>query len=164
MVRVARSGVLWLTMLVMLAFAPFALFVPQEHLFAVLNSIAFSVSLAVVIAYGYGFYLSLTTDRRVGGHLLILGLSFGWLSSSARHLYMWIWRYNGEPIEWINDPWLGIIPWIAIYGACLHLAARNAPVNNVPSRNLVIIGISIAFGLIVALLVIGLRVGSPRFS
>jgi hypothetical protein len=149
-----HSRILQTAIALWLAYPLLAWHLDTEKLFAVLNGIAVAMSIAVIIAYWEGVHEALTTRSRDAGHILLLGVVCGWGGLFARQAAMWLWRWAGEPAWVINHKAFGFISVLVISAGALHLSARGAINNQIPRRNFVILGITVAVGVLIGMLTV----------
>jgi hypothetical protein len=150
MIAAAKSKVFWTGVVVWLCFWPFAILIPKDYLFDIVNAFSVCVGIGVIIAYMPGIKAALEARKMTAGQFLILGIACTWLATVGRHLYNWIWRYLGKPEAMIDHPMVAFLVVMLVSGGFLHLSASHAIDEEFPETSWRQLGIVTAFSLAVA--------------
>lgn len=131
MKRIARSKVLYLTLLFPLSFLP-ALFMNPITVYLFVGSILFTTSIAVMVAYWPSYLYALTTSEAKVDYVdvLSMGIMIVFGAMACREGYVTIYREFFPPPVWNRSanyylP-LSFFRFMAVWGALLHLSARKA--------------------------------------
>lgn len=148
---ILRAPHIWIAAALWGGFWLVAWVVPRAWLFDAVNALTISIGAGVLVAYAPGVRASLARRDLSGGHYLVMGIAVAWAATTARHAYNWLWRYLGQPDDMINHPFVAFLIWMLFTAGLLHLLARDAIEGQIPPRNWVTVGISVAVGLALAL-------------
>jgi drug/metabolite transporter (DMT)-like permease len=129
-------------------------FVPRNIVYAVVNALALSIGVGIVIAYSREIWETIRLPRSEvgGGHILVLGIVLAWLSSAERGAFSYIYRYLGEPPEMMSTLFQAFAVWVLFWAGVLHLTAKGAIHGKIPRRNWVRVGIVVCVAMILALI------------
>lgn len=147
-IRVARFFLLFVAPNIIFAIVVLAL--PAAALAALLNGVLVALSAGVCVAY-FPVIHDVLTDRRRPidrADFLALGIFCSWFAISMRAGWSLLWRYNGQPHSWIDQPFIAYFIYLSVCGAAFHLLAPGVIASRVPSREWVHIGILSALGVL----------------
>ena len=135
-------------------FWPVAFLLERNHLFDIVNGLAVAVGCGIVATYSGAALRVFRDNVCTPGHLLVVGIVTAWLAVVVRLLMIWIWRFNGQPEALINHVLLAFAVWLFVLGGALHLTARNAIEDTIPKSNLITLGLAVASGTLIGLVMI----------
>ena len=150
---ILTSRHLWAGILLAAVFLPLT-WLPRAYMFDIVNAMTVAVGTGVLVAYAPGIYRSFKQRQWNGSNYLVLGIFVAWLALTTRHLWNWLWRYLGQPQAMIDHPFVAFLVWLAFMGGTLHLAARGAIDGVIPKDAWIRLGIAVATGVVLAMLVI----------
>lgn len=129
--------------------------------FELMNAMICALSVGVVVSFSEGArdIVRLHPRYHKGGDILILGVFVLWNGLMLTFIFLWGWRVTGDP-WYLNNPWVAFSRWLIVIGGCMHMAAGGAVGGMVPSRAYVRAGVIAGFGVLVAMLLLTLGVGT----
>jgi hypothetical protein len=150
---VLRSRRFWICLGAVISFLPL-ISLPPNYLFDVVNALTVAVGVGVLIAYFPGICKSLREPKWDGTHYLVMGIFVTWIATAVRHLWNWVWRFLGKPPDMIEHPFVAFLVWATFMGGIMHMTAKGALDGEIPRENWIRLGIVVAFGVMMGLLVI----------
>jgi hypothetical protein len=153
MMRLLRSRRFWVGLTATIGFLPL-IFMPRNYLFDLVNALTVAAGVGVLIAYFPGICKSMREERWDGNHYLVMGIFVTWLATAMRHLWNWIWRFIGKPPEMIDHQIVAFLVWMYFLGGIMHLSAKGALDGEIPKATWIRMGITVAAGVALGLLVI----------
>jgi hypothetical protein len=148
-----RSRRFWVGLTATIGFLPLV-FMPRNYLFDLVNGLTVAVGVGVMIAYFPGICKSMREPKWDGTHYLVMGIFITWLATATRHLWNWVWRYIGKPPEMIDHQFVAFLVWMYFLGGVMHMSAKGALDGEIPRSTWIRMGIAVAAGVGLGLLVI----------
>lgn len=150
----SRKHRLIVTVIALAIFWPIAFLLPRIHLFDIMNALAVSVGLDVLATYSGAALRGFRDKTCTPGHLLVVGIVLAWFAVVTRLVINWAWRLLDQPTALAEHVLLAFAVWLFFLGGALHLTARNAIGNRIPRSNWMILGLSVAFGTLLGIILI----------
>src|SRR5215207_7521799 len=114
-------------------FWPVGWFVPRLYLFDLVNALSVSFCVFVLWAYYPGI---IAGPKEPGGfkrqHYLIFGIVATWIAMGSRTIWLWAWRYAGEPEGALDHLTMAFVAWLVVTGGAFHLVAPRVIDGKVP--------------------------------
>lgn len=147
-----RSRLIWSFIVLLVAFWGVAPFFLNDYVFIVVNALALTGALGVMVAYlpGTASRLWKPIDDLNGGDLLVVGIGIAWAYSAARFIWGWVYYGAGKPDFMAGNLISAWMIWGLFLAAVLHQLARGAVKGYIPSRNWARAGIWVGIGLTTA--------------
>lgn len=150
----SRSIRVTVALLAVATFWPLAFILEGEHLFDMMDAFAVSVGCGVVAAYLPAAIRAFRDKNCTPGHLLVVGIVLAWFAVVVRVAIVWAWRFYDGRHELLDDVLFSFGLWLFILGGALHLTARNAIGDSIPRSNWLALGLTVAFGTLIGLVLI----------
>ena len=146
---ILSSRLAWAGFIACALFWIIAPFVPRDLLYAVINSVAVSLGIGILVAYipGVSKTLRARPNELSMGHILVVGVVATWTALAIRTSWSWVWRYYDKPADMIDSLVLAFSGFLTILGGILHLSARDAINGQVPARTWRWVGVLTAGGI-----------------
>jgi CDP-diglyceride synthetase len=134
-------------------FFPVAYFMPRMLVFDAVNAVGIVIGIYVLWAYFPGAVKAINGDKLERVHFLVLGIIATWIAMIARTVYLWTWRYMGEPEGGLDHLSVAFIAFLIVVGGVFHLLAPRVLDGNVPRTSLshlmwaISLGACLAFGI-----------------
>ncbi|WP_262027555.1 hypothetical protein [Microvirga sp. Mcv34] len=150
-----RNRIIWAATAAFGVYWILAAIIPNDEWLAFLRSLLLIVSLAVAIAYSRPVLFALAHHQYDRVIHLTLGITLGWIATLLSSLWGLIWRISGQPAWMLNNDIVGAFFWLQFLAAVLHLTAPGAVDGKVPTRSWLLVGVTIAGGLGMAIYLAG---------
>jgi hypothetical protein len=120
----------------LILFFPIAHFLPRMLVFDIVNAVGLVIGIYVLWAYSPGAIKAINGDKLERVHFLVLGIIATWIAMICRTVYLWTWRYMGEPEGGLDHLSVAFIAFLICVGGVFHLLAPRVLDGNVPRTSL----------------------------
>ena len=128
-----RNNAVALCLWFLILFWPLAFVMPRELLFDGINALGVTLGIAVLWSYSAGVADAFRSSAHLQrGHYLVLGIFATWIAMISRTLWLWGWRWMGEPEFGLDHILVAFVAWLIIIGGILHLLSPRVIDGNVP--------------------------------
>jgi hypothetical protein len=117
-------------------FFPAAYFLPRMLVFDFVNAVGVVIGFYVLWAYFPGAIKAIREPTLERVHFLVLGIIATWIAMIGRTVYLWTWRYLGEPDGGLDHLSVAFIAFLIVIGGVFHLLAPRVLDGNVPRTSL----------------------------
>lgn len=151
--------VVWVIAALLAFFPPWWLLRPRAA-FEILNSLLVACAFGVWVAYVKGLVDALREmpHKRTAGDYLVIGIMLESTGLIMIFANLWWFRVSGGDVAILNNWSAGFGRWTVFIGAMFHLAAARAVEGRVPDTAFLKAGIWAAFGVLGALVLLGLGI------
>lgn len=157
MTRLIKNRIIITLISAWVLYWPAVLIVPSDILLEFINGMTAAVCAGLLVAFTPGAW-SVMRDRPYrlsSGHLIVLGLTVMSLANLGLFTWGWIYRVFDAPIWMVEHPALrGWFIYLYFLGALLPLLANDVDHEAMPTRGWIHIGMVVAVGLGVVVLLV----------
>lgn len=151
------TQIAWILILLCMAFILCLTLIGNETAVRIENYVGCAVSFAAFVRYRHDAWGALFSARPTGFQILALGIFVSWMGNLIRNIYSSVERDFG--IGWVR--WGFVVPFflfLMVLGGIMHLAGPTIDKSGrLPGRSLVQIGAVVAYGILAAVAVTGVR-------
>lgn len=133
------------------AFIPVVLFVDRQVAYSLVNAVAASVAVGIVVGYSRDVWesLKLPVSELTAGDALQIGIFINWSAAAIIHTTLFWWRVTGKIDDSLIDSSLGLIGrYLLVTSGFLHLLAANSIEGRIPKVSYLRVGWWTAAGLL----------------
>jgi hypothetical protein len=151
---ILRNRIVAGIILAVIAFWVSAPFLPRIMLFDLVNAVGVTLGIFVFWAYAPGAWKAAKTSEGLDRvHYLILGIVSTWVAMVTRTVYIWVWRWRGEPDGGLDHIAVAFIAFLIIIGGVLHLIAPRVLDGIVPRTTVRHMVIALVIGILLGIII-----------
>lgn len=157
MTRFVKNRIIIILISVWFLYWPVVLVVPSDILLEFINGMTAAVSAGLLVAFIPGAWLVMRDHpyRLSSGHLIVLGLTVMSMANLGLFSWGWIYRVFDAPVWMVNNPAVrGWLIYMFFLGALLPLLANDVDHEAMPTRGWIHVGMVVAVGLGVVVLLV----------
>lgn len=123
-------------------------------------------AISIMVATSYAYALIEAAKKNEGGNqwALTAGICLAFTADAFGACLGIAWRWYDKPLSWTYEALWAFGPYLTAIAGIHHIVAPGAIDGRIPKRNMLLAGIAIGLGSLVAGLIIGFRIRDFQLS